>query len=651
MKKTTFKTNFSAAGKILLAALAVCASVLMCIAFFLIDGGGRYALKADAYQSPKIAVRAYDVQITIKENRKIEVEEQITVEFLQHGLTMFYRSLPIDEGDMYENIQASCQKENTEFSYYVADNEEIEGFLDICCVGAAEKGNVWTYNISYVQTIGVDDVENGMILDVIGAGWPVALHDVSVTVNFPARVQSYQLYSGEYGSKDKGDVTENWSADKKQVILTTDVLPVEYNGIYSESMARAITLEFVLPEGALQNFTATQMLTKDMGTYIVFGILSVALAVAARIFFKGKEILTPIVNLKAPKNMDPMQMGLHIDGMVDGEDVTSMIYYFAAKGYLMINLEDEKDPILIRKMVNLPNDASAYETTLFDGLFKKGDSVSVAQLKNEFYQSSDQAILQVQTKKKKHYTDKSIFGFILGGIIAFLYVFIAIFFTSISRVGGGYSYMMGAVIIAPVGILLIGEYLLHSHKFKWNKKLQIAVKIALIAIAVISSILFAQLFATHFMTRYEKIVLSTFAMICPFITSGALSYTKEYNQLLGDILGFKDFIVVTEEDKIKFMLQENPELYYDVLPYAQVLGVTNEWENKFAKIVLQPPSWYVGTDVTVFDYLIFRRCMRTMSYSMLSRPQESGGVGRSGGGGRFGGFSGGGHGGGGGGAR
>ena len=61
--------------------------------------------------------------------------------------------------------------------------------------------------------------------------------------------------------------------------------------------------------------------------------------------------------------------------------------------------------------------------------------------------------------------------------------------------------------------------------------------------------------------------------------------------MLGEILGFKEFITVTEEDKIKFMLEDNPELFYDILPYAQVLGVTKEWEDKFKNILLQPPSW------------------------------------------------------------
>ena len=159
------------------------------------------------------------------------------------------------------------------------------------------------------------------------------------------------------------------------------------------------------------------------------------------------------------------------------------------------------------------------------------------------------------------------------------------------------------------------------------------------------------------MTEWEKLVLCLGVFGACFITQGALSRSENYLKILGQILGFKDFIVVTEEDKIKFMLEENPELYYDVLPYAQVLGVTDEWEEKFQKLTIEPPSWYYGRNMTVFDYYIIHRSLnralaREIAEEVARRSNKGGSrVGRSGGGGSFGGFGGGGFGGGGGGAR
>ena len=60
-----------------------------------------------------------------------------------------------------------------------------------------------------------------------------------------------------------------------------------------------------------------------------------------------------VVNITAPDEMDPMKMGKWIDGAVNNEDITSMIYYFANKGYLKIDLTDEDDPKLISLLSRL----------------------------------------------------------------------------------------------------------------------------------------------------------------------------------------------------------------------------------------------------------------------------------------------------------
>jgi len=71
----------------------------------------------------------------------------------------------------------------------------------------------------------------------------------------------------------------------------------------------------------------------------------------------------------------------------------------------------------------------------------------------------------------------------------------------------------------------------------------------------------------HIIDTYEKLLVAIFAWSYMFIGAAAVSRTEEYTLVLGEILGFKEFITVTEEDKIKFMLEDNPELFYDILPY------------------------------------------------------------------------------------
>ena len=99
------------------------------------------------------------------------------------------------------------------------------------------------------------------------------------------------------------------------------------------------------------------------------------------------------------------------------------------------------------------------------------------------------------------------------------------------------------------------------------------------------------------------------------------------------------------------MLQENPETYYRILPYAQVLGVTNEWTDKFKGLEMNPPSYVAyNTADFIWDCMVWNALFRSLntnfSTTMVSRPSSSGGGSISGGFG--GGFGGGGFGGGGG---
>lgn len=635
--------------------------------------GGRGAantVQASAYGEnyDVMEVQSYHVDLTVKPNRKVEIKEKIRVKFLASGLTMFYRSLPIEKA-RYTNITASCAG-NDEFFYTVEDNPDMSDFIDINCVGGAGKGNVWTYDISYTVEHGGNEVENGMRIDVIGYGWSVPLNDVSVDVHFPVAVEenTLELYSGGYGAEgNAANVTMSLSSDKKTLSLSSERLEVVYNEYYYEAMAQGITLGFTLSENVLQDYTHTRIFTDGMGGILLGAALVILLGALVALFAPSKKEIITTVNIKAPDEMDPMKMGKLIDGTVDNEDVTSMIYYFAHKGYLTIDLIDEDDPRLIQKVTELPKTESTHARTLFNGLFARADReviegktpfdedtvvvfTRVSRLKHKFYESADKAIKQ--TPKLKMYEPKSVVWYVLGGVMGLLCGLIMPLIASFA-IGGGYAYFGGIVFFVPIAVVLVLGLLKENYRYKWKKSALVGMTAGQIGIAALFALIFIAFFASYVLTGYEKAVVCVGALLPTFFTLNKLSRTKKYRKTLGQILGFKDFIVVTEEEKIEFMLKEDPELYYKVLPYAQVLGVTDVWEEKFANITLAPPDWCIGADMTVFDYMLINRCMTRAMITALARPESAGGsfIGRSGGGGSFGGFGGGGFGGGGGGAR
>ena len=68
--------------------------------------------------------------------------------------------------------------------------------------------------------------------------------------------------------------------------------------------------------------------------------------------------------------------------------------------------------------------------------------------------------------------------------------------------------------------------------------------------------------------------------------------TKYGNEMLGKLKGFKNFLETVEKEKLESMVLENPNYFYDILPFTYVLGISDKWIEKFESISLQAPSWY-----------------------------------------------------------
>lgn len=116
------------------------------------------------------------------------------------------------------------------------------------------------------------------------------------------------------------------------------------------------------------------------------------------------------------------------------------------------------------------------------------------------------------------------------------------------------------------------------------------------------------------------------------------AFTKEEKSYRDKILGFRNFLVKAEVQKLEMLIAEDPEYYYNILPYCYALGITRKMEKKFKALHMAEPEYLNGVTYVTFCH--------TLSHSMGSAGgRSSSGGGGSGGGG--GGSSGGGGGGGG----
>ena len=163
--------------------------------------------------------------------------------------------------------------------------------------------------------------------------------------------------------------------------------------------------------------------------------------------------------------------------------------------------------------------------------------------------------------------------------------------------------------------------------------------------------------ALYALTPLWAVLGSYLLALLACLAAPRIAQPTEYRlEMAGRPLGLRRFIEESELPLIRALAAENPEYFYDVLPYASVFGLEEEWAGRFDGMAVPPPVWYGCSDMTVWNVIWFSHMMHhSVDHSMTQLQQtvaQQSGV-SSGGGGSFGGsgggFSGGGFGGGGGG--
>ena len=597
-------------------------------------------------------ITEYRAEYTVYADRSISVTETITASFTGYNSHGIIRDLPLDHGVTYRNFSAACNSDDFSLSFSKDDSMFLSAYL------RGEElvaGQSRTYTLSYKMLVPALEEEGYLPLDVVGYGWSAGMKNVLVTVSVPQAPLKTLVYSGYDGIMTNAYAEYEWQGNTLRI--TADALPVECG----------VTVDFSFAAGVL----GTSFDYSWLAALAVAAVIAV-LGVVFKVFLTRKPVFTATVNFTAPDEMDPLHMGKLIDNKVDSEDMGALVFWFAEKGYLTIDMsEDEKDPWLIRTDKELPADAPAYQKMLLEGLFahasiledpfSEGDPerhtrlrVRVGDLGVSFGNVARMAKESVPGVPQGMYTGRSNVLTVVLTLLAALVCGGFAFFWSMALVSSAFRYFV--MLLAGIVAAVIPAFVSHiaaQRELKWGRGKCVTFRI----LSVMAGILLGM--AVWYLMGYGTVTLSVasaFILLAAAAAGGTIAgtlvcRTKEYNDVLGQIVGFKNFILYTEKDKIKFMLNDDPELYYHILPYAQVLGVTDEWDDKFKGIDMPAPTYATGYANDAFSIILWSSMFRSfnmrMNHAVNIRPPSRSGIGKIGGG-FGGGFGGGGFGGGGG---
>ena len=551
----------------------------------------------------QIKIQKFSADIFVQQDSVVNVTETIEVNFIGawHG---FYRTIPIE----YVGSQSGLGS-NFNYSLFVKLESATDAAGQPLKVESSRDGQYLKWKIyvddatDAVRTIVLHyRVTNGLkyfedydelYWNVTGNLWDTPIENASAQILLPPGVTGIRalVFTGANGSRAQ-------NAD----VATSD------NGV-NVSMPRPLAFHegLTVVVGWDKGFV-TKPASSDLVNQFLESNWPIFFPVPVFVFMfwlwytRGRDprVVPVAVQYTPPVGMTPAEAGALVDDEAAMRDITATIVDLAVRGYLtieekesqhMMGLYSNKEYIFhMKKKPAEWKGLKSHELLMLAGIFANGVSpdVELSALQNEFYKNlpgiKDSIFDELMERGYfQHRPDYVRGGFLVGGVV--------------------------------VGVLLF--VLGNSLSQKWGMAQAPFLIAAVISAAIVMG----------------------FGWFMP-------ARTAEGAKALAGVLGFEDFLVHVEADRMDRIAQ-TPETFEKFLPFAMALGVEKKWVNAFKNLSMQPPSWYQGSSFgSGFYPLMFISSLDNMtaraSSVMASAPRSSGGSGFGGGGSSGGGFGGGG---------
>ncbi|WP_419024808.1 DUF2207 domain-containing protein [Emergencia sp.] len=593
----------------------------------------------------------FNVKVDVGENHVIHVTETIRVDFhsAKHGL---YRNIPY-QPKFYKIKNIQVPKNDFDVSTETENNVAQK----VIKIGSADKTVTGskTYEISYDLVCYQDESPNldYLSLDVLPTNWETSIDAVNITVKMPKTMNwdKLKVYAGSYGYQNI--VKDRYMGVEYSIDKNKNAIRIEGQNLIR---GEGITLSADLPEGYW-----VDPANYDWLMYLLYGILigiPLLMCLLWLLFGRDPQVIKT-VEFYPPEGMTPAEIGYVIDGAIDNKDIVSMITYYASKGYLSISEYEamKTSKFMVKKLKDIDPSEKRFAKTFFHAIFESGDKIKLDELPEDFgdlYWATRDQLKGWYTGEKSLFTKNSRICRGAGAVLMFVPPVVSILLSALLSLE--FLTLIGLI---PLLILLMAGLLMVMITFDRRDSMKKGKRTALFVIGTVLIALGILIAAGLTAYQLKSEILALLIIASTIVTYAFVllmkSRTKQSAQLQGKILGFKDFIEAAELEKLKMLVEENPEYFYDIMPYAYVMGLSDKWAKNFENIPTNPPSWYHGGNSSmVFSTLwyshMITNCSRNFSSGIMNVTSVDTGGGSIGGGFGGGGFSGGGFGGGGGGA-
>ena len=576
-------------------------------------------------------IKHIDVDITVDEDNTYHVVETISAWYEEgagkHGII---RRLPL-RNSIYREDGSQGRTRAEVSDIYVDAPYAVSNYTDECDIrigsaGETVEGDV-QYVISYTYDIGPDRLTGAdeFYYNIIGTDWDTTIESVSFAVHFPKEFQyngdTLGFTHGYAGGGDYSDVA--YKVEENTVYGTYDQPLSAYQGL---TMRLTLPNRYFVRSGGMWDV----LMWVCRFLPLAFFVLMLLVWLRSR---SGKPVET--VEFYPPEELDPLSVGLIYDGKADRKDITSLLIYLANLGCLSIRETGKKD----YEIVLLQQYAGDFEPlrVFYNGLKTRSHKnqqgeriVTRSDLKKHFYITVDRVRDEMEEPRvttqyflpvRRYHALALVLSFLSLCAVVFAFFY-------------GQFYDPWIAVMPLLFIMILLVCFLPALLVTGGRSGGSVGKMLLIMIGMIFAIMLVFLMMRYgadgigsLLQAQNRFVLGGIAAIIGMLVIGFRMHPRTlYGQeLLSRIMGFRRFLETAEKDRLRLLVEQDPQYFYNVLPYAYVLGVSSKWIARFDEIADAPPTWLEGGDslnsIAVMDTI--DRSMRSFGHAMTSEPHAT----------------------------
>jgi len=251
-----------------------------------------------------------------------------------------------------------------------------------------------------------------------------------------------------------------------------------------------------------------------------------------------------------------------------GADLTMMVFSWAQLGYVRIHT-DRYGRVIVEKKMDMGNERTDFERRCFASLFSRGDAVDATGMR---YAKLFRHVSEFIPGVREMYTKRS------GNIVIFrcLACIVSIFCGvcyGMNLVPNGWLQTVVVVVLALLGAITAWAIQDGMYKIHVRGKIPVYVSTVCSVLWIVLGIV-SGVWVIGLVTVLAQILAGLAAAY-----GGRRSDLGRYNA--SEILGLRHYLKTVKAEELERLIEQNPDYFFDMLPYAIALGVDTPFGKAF----------------------------------------------------------------------